>query len=50
MVRDQRKERGGVIILVREDILRKGFFRNFGHEGVMGYYSFVIIVVINSKC
>ena len=50
VVRDQRKERGGVIFLVREDILRKGFFRNFGHESVMGYYSFVIIVVINSKC
>ena len=49
MVRNQSKERGRVIFLVRGSILQKGFFGNFGHEGVTGYYDFVIIIVITFK-
>ena len=46
MVRNQSKERGEVIFLVRGNILQKGVFQNFGHEVVTGYYDFVIMIVI----
>ena len=46
MVRNQSKERGRVIFLVRGSILQKGFFGNFGHEGVPGYYDFVIMLLL----
>ena len=46
MVRNQSKERGGVIFFSKGNILQKGVFWNFGHEGVTGYYSFVIMIVV----